>query len=293
MRADELDRELCSGSVPRVRRALQTLVEKGAGPFYPRARVLRLLADEHPDAVREAALRVVLQKGLHPLEEERIRTLLEESALPLFRMAVRWIGKHAFPSAASDALRHCWEVRGRTEEHLAILTALPALGASAARRFLADHDVLRSDEPRLVSAGLSVLVQTGATRVDHVFHRALRHPDPRNRSTALEWLARRFEGEKRARILGSFLKDAHHRIRSTAAVLCFDDLPEHASHTLEAMSRSQTAEDRAAAAWGLGAVSPRHEGAVASLQRLAEDSDARVSSRARQELASVWKRSAA
>ncbi len=284
LRADRLDEELRSGDPRRVLEALRWLREPEAGPFYPRARVLSLLTSEAVDPVREAALAVILRHGQHPLDEPGITDLLTSCGLPLYRSALATVVSCAFPSAAEDTLRWCLERRPRESFRLAVLSVAASLGPEAARRLVIGQKLLSCDEARVVSAALTLLHRTKAGGAEKLFAKALRHRCPRNRSLALEWHAGRWNPEERRRQLQSHLADPHHRPRSTAAVLLFGDDPELAMDELTRMSNSREALSRAAAAWALAAIGPRHARSRFLLAKLTGDSDTLVASRARTSL---------
>lgn len=294
MRADQLDSLLTSPHTADLRRALAYLADPSSGPGYPRARVLSLLDDSQPDMVRSLAAEVILRRGQHPLEERRLVALLETAGASLWRDVVRAIGEHCFESAALDALSWCWEARSPTPFRLPVLLACGRFGGRSVERFLARHRVLLSEDPKLVSAALHVVGRTRPPGADQIFARALRHPDPRNRATALEWACQGWDGPKRARKLAACLTSPHHRIRSTAAVLAFDGDQGASLATLKEMADSSHPLTRAAAAWGLGQVAnqrPRDVGPL--LSELGEDADPQVSSMARQGLADLWRQTSA
>lgn len=288
MHAGRLDQDLTSEDPERVLGALARLEAPDAGPYYPRARVLGLLGPESADRVREAALRLVLRRGAHPVSEPAVLGLLSTAPLGLFRASLAILASVGFPSAAEETLVWCFEQRKAEAFRLATIGAVEPLGAEVARRFVARFRLLWLPEEKLVAAGLAVLARTRARGADHVFEAALRHPDPRLRTIAIERQARNWEARARPDKLRPFLSDTHHRVRSTAAVLLFPDEPDGALAILEGMSRSRKPLDRAAAAWGLGAIGSQAPRPMALLSTLGGDADPLVATRAQASLRGLW-----
>lgn len=290
MHAGRLDTELSSEDPARVLAALARLEAPEAGPYYPRARVLSLLGPEQADRVREAALKLVLKRGAHPVSEPAVLGLLQTAPLGLFRAALVLVVGTGFPSAAEETLAWCFEHRSAEVFRLATVGAVEPLGPEVARRFVARFRLLWLPAEKLVSAGLSLLARTGAKGTDHVFEAALAHPDPRVRAIAIERQARTTQPTARLGKLRPFLADAHHRVRSTTAVALFPDDPEGCLGVLEQMSRSRRPLDRAAAAWGLGALAGQAPRSQALLSVLGADADPLVASRAQTSLRGLWGR---
>src|SRR5688572_1731146 len=137
MHAAELDQDLASEDPARVLAALARLEAPETGPYYPRARVTSLLGSESSDRVREAALRLVLTRGSHPLSEPTVQNLLATAPLGLYRTALATVATASFPSAAEDTLCWCFENRKAEAFRLANVAAVAALGPEVARRFVA------------------------------------------------------------------------------------------------------------------------------------------------------------
>ncbi len=281
MRYQEIDEHLDSPDLVRVCQALRFLGGSRSGPYYPQAKVLRLLGPDHPDRVRENALKLVLKKGQHPLEDRRILDLFVTASRPLFKALVQLVAHHAFPSAAEDTFSWCWEKRLHTESRLAVLLQVEALGAGYFRRFLGRHRVLSLTTEVLVTAALSGLGRCDKLESRGVFERALTHPNPRFRSTALEILASQWSDSTLRTKLPLFQKDTHHRVRSTAAVLSCRTNPKAGLGTLFEMAHASAPLDRAAAAWGLGEVLDQDSRCRQILGVLENDVDLRVAKRAR------------
>lgn len=280
MRTPEIERDLASDDVVVVCRALRFLAGRHAGSFFPQGRVMALLSARFPGRVRENALRVVLRRGIHPLEDRRVLDLLSTADRPLLARLLPMIAELAVPSAAEDTLGWCWEQRLHLEDRQAILAVVGELGPRVAKRFVTRHQVLAQPSALLVSAGLSLLATSGAPKVRGLFEQALDHANPRFRSTALEYLAPRWNTPTRVRRCRSLLQDPHHRVRSTAARLVHDECPEEALAVLEDMTRDPEPLPRAAAAWALGELLPESPAYRALLERLRADPDVRVAHRA-------------
>lgn len=280
MPTQAIERDLASDDVVVICRALRFLAGRHAGGFFPQGRVMALLSTRYPDRVRENALRVVLRRGIHPLEDRRVLDLLTTASRPLMARVLPMIAELAFPSAAEDTLGWCWEQRLHLEDRQAILSAVGHLGPRVAKRFVSRHRVLSQTSALLVSAGLSLLAVTGAPKVRSLFEQALDHANPRFRSTALEYLAPRWNSPTRQRRCRSLLQDPHHRVRSTAARLVHEDCPREALEVLEDMARDPEPLPRAAAAWALGELLPEVPTCRPLLEQLQEDPDVRVSRRA-------------
>lgn len=284
MQPDELETALESRDPVEVCRTLRFLAGPRSGPFYPQARVMGLLAPGHPDRVRENALVLVLRKGQHPLEDRRVLDLLVTASRQLFARLLTHITELAFPSAAEDTLSWCWDTRLHLTDRKAVLRGAEALGPRVAQRFIARHGILDLPGAVLVSAALGVLGRVGARESREVLERALEHPHPRHRSTALEHLVDCWSNPERRHRLSGFLEDPHHRIRSTAAVLAHQDDPTRSLQVLGEMIRARDPVTRAAAAWALGELKHREPRSLPLLRRLGQDGDHRVSSRARHSL---------
>lgn len=280
MPTPELERDLASDDIVAVCRALRFLAGRHAGGYFPQGRVMALLGPRYPDRVRENALRVVLRRGIHPLEDRRVLDLLSTASRPLMARILPMIAELAFPSAAEDTLGWCWEQRLHLDDRQAILTAVSRLGPRVAKRFVSRHEVLSQPSALLVSAGLSLLSSTGAPKVRRLFEQALEHANPRFRSTALEYLAPRWNAPTRIRRCRSLLQDPHHRVRSTAARLVHQEAPAEALGVLREMALDPEPLPRAAAAWALGELLPEVPGYRPLLEQLQEDPDARVAHRA-------------
>jgi hypothetical protein len=276
----ELERDLASDDVVTICRALRFLAGRHAGGIFPQGRIMALLSPRYPDRVRENAFRVVLRRGIHPLEDRRVLDLLTTATRPLLARLLPMISELAFPSAAEDTLGWCWDQRLHLEDRQAILGAVGSLGPRVAKRFVARHRVLSQPSALLVSAGLSVLATTGAPKVRGLFEDALDHANPRFRSTALEYLAPRWNAPTRLRRCRSLLQDPHHRVRSTAARLVHEESPEEAFAVLEEMVQDPEPLPRAAAAWALGELLPGVPACRPLLEILREDPDVRVAQRA-------------
>jgi hypothetical protein len=280
MRGIDFEEELSSGDVVQVCRALRVLAGRHKGPLYPQRRVLSLLGPEHPDQVREKALVVLLKKGQHPLEDRRILDLLGQASSPLFTSLISRVSHLAFPSAAEDSLFWSWSKRPLIEDRKAILGAAAALRPRAARRLIQRLGVLQHANQVLVSAALSLLSHVDTPDTRDLFEKALTHRNPRFRSTALEFLAPRWNPEERQARLRPLTRDLNHRVRSTAAVLVYPDSAEDSLAVLKEMSRASNPLSRAAAAWALGELSNDAPGCRSLLQRLQGDPDPRVAQRA-------------
>lgn len=281
MRGQEIEQALSSGDVVQVCKALRFLAGPRSGPVYPRRRVLALLGPENPERVRENALVLLLRRGQHPLEHRRILDLLLLAPEGLFGTLIEHVTRDAFPSAAEDCLFWCWNKRRSQADRRTMLRVATSLPGPAVRRFVNRSKVLHEANQVLVSAALSLLASTGAPNVEPLFEQALEHRNPRFRSIALEHLAPAWTPEMRRQRLLPMRQDPNHRVRSTAAVLSFEDDALGCLETLGAMTRASNPLARAAAAWGLGEIAPRYPECRPMLHQLRRDRDARVAERAR------------